>query len=87
MVKPVRICLPGGRRVLLSKNADPNRPWEPREENGVYMVVRAKRGDSSRVESYCADRLTPLVLSKDDAESLTQALNANRGAKAVRAAG
>ena len=81
MAKPPKISLPSGKQVPLSKKADPSRPWEPYEDSGFYQVVRARRGDSTQTERFSADRLSPLLLSKSDAESLSQALNEHHGAR------
>ena len=72
-----RVTLPSGRSVLLTKSADPNRPWDLAGSAGFYVVTRPRRGDSSTDEPFCADRVTPLLLDRDDAEALAAALNAN----------
>ena len=77
MAKPTKVELPSGRSVLLTRLADPRRPWDVRESGGVYAVSRSRRGDSSAEERFASDRLTPLLLDKADAEALASALNAH----------
>ncbi len=79
-----KVVLPSGRRVLLTKLADPKRPWELSGTDGAYVLTRPRRGDSSTEERYSADRTTPLLLDKADAEALVVALNANAATRFQR---
>ena len=72
-----KVSLPSGRRVLLTRKADPRRPWELSGRNGIYEVVRPRRGDSSRLEHFAADRTEPLQFDQADAEALLAVMNAN----------
>ena len=78
MSKLSRVVLPSGRRVLLTRIADPLRPWELSESGGTCTLTRVRRGDSSSEERYSADRVAPLLLDRTDAEALLMALNANQ---------
>ncbi len=70
-----KVQLPSGRSVRLTKTADPRRPWEISSVDGVHVLTRMRRGDSTALEYYAADRLHPLTLDRADAEVLVAALN------------
>ena len=72
-----KLTLPSGRQVALSTLADPARPWRIQESSGACLVVRAWRGDSSRLEIYKeSGRTEPLLLDERDARALAKVLDA-----------
>ena len=81
---PPLAVLPSGRRVRLTKCVDPSRPWQLFESGGLFVLVRARRGDSSRTEAFTADRVEPLLFDGPDAQALCRLLNTNLRKKVDR---
>ena len=74
--RPTKLTLPSGQVIpVCPRRPDPRRPWEPRYLGNLCDVVRPRRGDSTQLEVYTANRMDPIVLEEKDAQALAAALN------------
>ena len=74
--RPTQLMLPSGQVIpVRPRKPDPRRPWESRYLGNLCDVVRPRRGDSTPLEIYTANRMHPVVLEETDAQALAAALN------------